>query len=126
VTSILTPFFLAATIGGVASERIPPGNHAGDSITSWFNPMSMLFAFAGVVSAAFIAAVFLVSDAQRYGAPRPRGLLSPPVGRRGRHTRSDDGCRAGPLRGRDARPLFDGVTQGWALFSPWGPSSASW
>ena len=72
VASILTPFFLAATIGGVASERIPPGNHAGDSITSWFNPMSMLFAFAGVVSAAFIAAVFLVSDAQRYGAPTSR------------------------------------------------------
>jgi cytochrome d ubiquinol oxidase subunit II len=63
VASILTPFFLAATIGGVASGRIPPGNHAGDSITSWFNPMSMLFAFAGVVSAAFIAAVFLTMAA---------------------------------------------------------------
>ena len=125
MASILTPFFLAATIGGVASGRIPPGNHAGDSITSWFNPMSMLFAFAGVVSAAFIAAVFLVSDAQRYGAPRPRGLLSPPVGRRGRHTRSDDGSAGLVVVYADARPLFDGVTQGWALFSPWGPSSAS-
>ena len=96
VASILTPFFLAATIGGVASGRIPPGNHAGDSITSWFNPMSMLFAFTGVVSAAFIAAVFLTMAA---------GLV---------------------VLYADARPLFDGVIQGWALFSPWRPSSASW
>jgi cytochrome bd ubiquinol oxidase subunit II len=72
VASILTPFFLA---GDDRRRRVgthPSGNHAGDSITSWFNPMSMLFAFAGVVSAAFIAAVFLVSDAQRYGAPTSR------------------------------------------------------
>ena len=115
VASLLTPFFLAAAIGGVASGRVPPGNRAGDSVTSWFNPTSMLFAFAGVAAAAFIAAVFLVSDARRYGAQD----LVPYFRRR-------SVVAAGMLvvtmavglivLYQDARPLYDGVTSGSGLF----------
>src|SRR4051794_293553 len=36
VGSILTPFFLGAALGGVAAGRVPPGNAAGDQVSSWF------------------------------------------------------------------------------------------
>ena len=38
-------------------------------MTSWLNPTSVLFGVLGLLAAAFIAAVFLVSDARRFGAP---------------------------------------------------------
>ena len=69
ISSILTPFFFAATLGGVASGRIPVGNRAGDLVTSWLNPTSVLFGVLAVAVSAFTAAVFLVSDAHRFGAP---------------------------------------------------------
>jgi hypothetical protein len=34
----LTPFFLGAILGGIASGRVPKGNAAGDIWTSWANP----------------------------------------------------------------------------------------
>ena len=39
--SILTPFFFATAIGGVASGRVPVGNRAGNPVTSWLNPTSL-------------------------------------------------------------------------------------
>ena len=69
LASVLTPFFLAATLGGIASGRIPPGNRKGDPVTSWLNPTSVLFGVLGLLAAAFIAAAFLVSDARRFKAP---------------------------------------------------------
>ena len=41
VSSILTPFALGATAGGIASGRVPVGNAAGDLWTSWFNATGM-------------------------------------------------------------------------------------
>ena len=69
ISSTLTPFFLAAVLGGVASGRVPPGNRQGDPVTSWLNPTSVLFGLLGLGVAAFVAASFLVSDARRFGAP---------------------------------------------------------
>ena len=40
LSSILTPFALAAVIGGIASGRVPVGNARGDLVTSWLNPTS--------------------------------------------------------------------------------------
>ena len=114
VASLLTPFFLAAALGGVASGRVPPGNGQGDPVTSWLNPTSVLFGLLGLGAAAFVAATFLVSDARRFGAPDLEGyyrrrsvvsaavlLLTMGVGLIVVHS--------------DARDLYDGLTSGWGL-----------
>jgi cytochrome d ubiquinol oxidase subunit II len=75
ISSVLTPFFLAAVLGGVASGRVPPGNRQGDPVTSWLNPTSVLFGLLGLGAAAFVAASFLVSDARRFGAPELEGYF---------------------------------------------------
>src|SRR5687768_4635986 len=35
ISSFVTPFFLGAVVGGVASSRVPPGIATGNVITSW-------------------------------------------------------------------------------------------
>jgi len=67
LSSILTPFALGAVIGGIASLRVPVGNAAGDPWTSWLNPTSILIGVLAVVTAAYLAAVFLCADAARLG-----------------------------------------------------------
>ena len=42
LSSVLTPFFLGAIAGAVASGRVPPGIAQGNVITSWLNPTSVL------------------------------------------------------------------------------------
>ncbi len=69
LSSILTPFALGAVIGGIASLRVPVGNAAGDPWTSWLNPTSILIGVLAVVTAAYLAAVFLCADAARLGEP---------------------------------------------------------
>jgi cytochrome d ubiquinol oxidase subunit II len=63
-SSLVTPFFLGAVAGGIASGRVPT-NAAGDSISSWVNPTSMLGGVLAVVVCAYLAAVFLVAEANR-------------------------------------------------------------
>ena len=83
-------------------------------MTSWLNPTSMLFGVVALLAAAFIAAVFLVSDAYRFGASdletyfRRRSvvaagllLLTMAVGLVVLH--------------EDARPLYDGLISGAGL-----------
>lgn len=67
VSSILTPFFLGAALGGIASGRVPPGNAAGDLVTSWANPASVAVGILAVATCAYLAAVYLVADARRLG-----------------------------------------------------------
>jgi cytochrome d ubiquinol oxidase subunit II len=66
-SSVLTPFFLGTVAGGVATGRVPPGNARGDLITSWLNPTSLLGGTLAVGVCAYLAAVFLVRDAEREG-----------------------------------------------------------
>ena len=114
VASILAPFFFAATLGGVASGRIPVGNRAGDPVTSWLNPTSVLFGALAVTASAFLAAVFLISDARRYGAPDLEAYFR-------RRTVLAAGAlvvvaAVGLIVFRfDARHLFDGLLAGWGL-----------
>jgi cytochrome d ubiquinol oxidase subunit II len=65
VSSLLTPFALGAAIGGIASERVPVGNAAGDPWSSWLNGTSVLIGILAVVSSAYLAAVWLTADAAR-------------------------------------------------------------
>jgi cytochrome bd ubiquinol oxidase subunit II len=69
LSSLLTPFFMGTVVGAIASGRVPPGNAAGDAVTSWLNPLSLLVGALFVATSAYVAAVFLVSDARRAGAP---------------------------------------------------------
>jgi cytochrome d ubiquinol oxidase subunit II len=67
LSSLLTPFFLGTVAGAVASGRVPPGLAAGDVVTSWLNPTSLLGGVLAVVTCAHLAAVYLCADASRAG-----------------------------------------------------------
>ncbi|MHA6782067.1 cytochrome d ubiquinol oxidase subunit II [Pseudonocardia saturnea] len=67
VSSLVTPYFLGAVVGGVASGRVPPGIAAGDVVTSWLNPTSTLGGVLAVLVCTYLAAVFLCGDARRDG-----------------------------------------------------------
>jgi cytochrome d ubiquinol oxidase subunit II len=114
LSSVLTPFFLGAAIGGIASGRVPVGNAAGNLITSWVNPTSLMVGAIAVAASAHLAAVYLAADAARAGhvdmvhAFRARALLS--------------GVVAGALAiaglavvHSDAPRLFDGLVGGAGL-----------
>jgi cytochrome d ubiquinol oxidase subunit II len=114
VSSVITPFALGAAIGGIASRRVPVGNAAGDLISSWLNPTSILIGAIAVVTGAYLAAVYLAADAERLGesdlaeAFRTRALFS--------------GLVAGAIAigglavlRSDARALYDGLTGAGAL-----------
>ncbi len=67
VSSVLTPFFMGTVVGGIASGRVPVGNATGDPVTSWLNPVSLLVGVLFVATGAYLSAVFLISDARRFG-----------------------------------------------------------
>ncbi|WP_317444758.1 cytochrome d ubiquinol oxidase subunit II [Streptomyces collinus] len=67
VASLLTPFFLGAAVGGVASGRVSATTTA--STDAWANPTSLLFGLLAVACSATLGAVFLAADARRFDAP---------------------------------------------------------
>jgi cytochrome d ubiquinol oxidase subunit II len=69
LASVLTPFFLGTVVGAIAGGRVPTGNAAGDPVTSWVNTLSLVTGTLFVATGAYLAAVFLVSDARRARAP---------------------------------------------------------
>jgi cytochrome bd ubiquinol oxidase subunit II len=114
LSSVIVPFCFGAAIGGIASGRVPVGNEAGDTITSWLNPTSVLIGVLAILSGAYLAAVFLAGDSVRAGLPdlarafRARALGAGVV--------TGAVALAGLLVLRsDARPLFDGLTSGGGL-----------
>ncbi|MFB6836418.1 cytochrome d ubiquinol oxidase subunit II [Streptomyces sp. NPDC056361] len=66
VASVVTPFFLGAAVGGVASGRVAPGTEA--SVDAWANPTSLMFGLIAIAATAFVGAVFLTGDARRFDA----------------------------------------------------------
>ena len=107
-SSVITPFLFGTIAGAVASGRVP-ADGAGDRWSSWTGPTSLVGGSLAVLTTSFLAATFLVAEADREG---DRGLA--------------DGCRrralgAGMVTGaaalagivplRDDTPeLFDGLT----------------
>jgi cytochrome d ubiquinol oxidase subunit II len=69
IGALLTPFCLGAALGGIMSGRVPPGNAAGDVVTSWLNPTSVAVGLLAVALGAFLAAVYLIAEARRRGLP---------------------------------------------------------
>ena len=64
VSSLLTPFFFAASLGAIASGRVG----SGSALEASFSPMAIAFGLVSVAATAFSGASFLVGDARRYGA----------------------------------------------------------
>lgn len=69
VSSVVTPFFLGAVAGGIASGRVPATGR-GDLWTSWLNPTSVFGGIIAVGTCAFLAGTFLCADARRSGQHR--------------------------------------------------------
>ncbi|GGW47593.1 cytochrome D ubiquinol oxidase subunit II [Streptomyces lucensis JCM 4490] len=67
VSSLLTPFFLGAAAGGVASGRVTATTTASTHV--WANPTSLLFGLLAIAATATLGAVFLAADARRFDAP---------------------------------------------------------
>jgi cytochrome bd ubiquinol oxidase subunit II len=109
LASVLTPFFLGTVVGAVAGGRVPVGNATGDPVTSWVNPLSLVIGALFTATGAYLAAVFLVSDARRAHAPDleryfgTRALVSAVV------TGAVAAVGLFELH-RDARYVFDGLT----------------
>jgi len=65
LSSLVTPFFLGAAFGAIASGRVRPDAVAADPFEIWLGPTSILVGVLAVSCAAFLAAVFLMFDARR-------------------------------------------------------------
>ncbi|MFL6101577.1 MAG: cytochrome d ubiquinol oxidase subunit II [Actinomycetales bacterium] len=63
-SSLITPFFLGAAAGAVASGRVPRNGY-GDVWSSWTTPTSVLGGLLAVATCSFLAGVFLTAEAQR-------------------------------------------------------------
>jgi len=66
ISSVITPFFLGAVVGAIASGRVPATGR-GDLWTSWLNPTSVFAGIIAVGTCAFLAGTFLCADARRSG-----------------------------------------------------------
>jgi len=66
-SSVVTPYFLGAAAGAVASGRVPPGLARGSAVSSWVNPVSVVTGAFAVAACAFLAASYLTLDARRAG-----------------------------------------------------------
>lgn len=65
-SSLLTPFFLGAAVGAVATGRVHQDSH-GLSTAAWTTPTALVTGALFVATCAFIGAVYLVGDARRRG-----------------------------------------------------------
>ncbi len=72
LSSILTPFALGTMVGALAARRVPVGNAAGNLLTSWTGPISIVVGVLAVATSAYLAAVFLAADARRAARTDPR------------------------------------------------------
>jgi cytochrome d ubiquinol oxidase subunit II len=68
LSSVLTPFFMGTVVGAVAAGNVP-ADGGGDAFSSWIAPLPVLTGALFVASGAYLAAVFLISDARRSGMP---------------------------------------------------------
>ena len=65
LSSVLTPFALGTAVGAIATGRVPVGNAAGNPVTSWLNPASVLIGALAVAFSGYLAAVYLAADSVR-------------------------------------------------------------
>jgi cytochrome d ubiquinol oxidase subunit II len=66
LSSVLTPFFMGAVVGAIASGQVPAEGD-GDPTGSWIEALPILTGAMFVMSGAYLAAVFLVRDSRAAG-----------------------------------------------------------
>ena len=64
-SSVLVPYCMGAVAGAIASGRVAAGGEAGDPVSSWVNPTSIVGGVLAVTVGAYLAAVYLIWDARR-------------------------------------------------------------
>src|SRR3954447_17188375 len=69
ISSVIVPYCFGTVAGAIASGRVPAGGIAGDPVSSWVNPTSILGGVFAVVVCAYLSSVFLVWDARRLEDP---------------------------------------------------------
>lgn len=94
-SSLITPFFLGAVAGAIASGRVPATGR-GDLMGSWVTPTSLWGGAIAVGTCAFLAGCFLCAEADRTG-------------------------RAGLVEGLRRRTLGVGVVTGAIVFAALWP-----
>jgi cytochrome d ubiquinol oxidase subunit II len=74
-SSLLTPFFMGTVVGAIAAGAVPAGaSHA--SLTAWTSPTALLAGFLFVAACGYLAAVYLVGEADRRGDRRMRAYFT--------------------------------------------------
>jgi cytochrome d ubiquinol oxidase subunit II len=66
LSSVLTPFFMGAVVGGIAAGLIPR-DASQASLAAWTGTTSLLTGFLFVGACAYLAAVYLIGEAERRG-----------------------------------------------------------
>ncbi|PVG83878.1 cytochrome D ubiquinol oxidase subunit II [Nocardioides gansuensis] len=107
-SSLITPFFLGAVAGAIASGRVP-AEGGGDLFSSWLTPTSLFGGLIAVGTCAFLAGTFLVADAGRSGDPALADQLRRRTLGVGVVTGAVVFAALLPLRA-DAPTLFEGLT----------------
>jgi cytochrome d ubiquinol oxidase subunit II len=64
ISSVMTPFFMGAVVGAIASGNVPAEGN-GEAFSSWLEPLPLLTGALFVASGAYLAAIFLVADSHR-------------------------------------------------------------
>lgn len=64
-SSLITPFFMAASMGAIVTGRIPAAG-AGNRVSSWTTPTAVSLGVLSVAAFAYLAAVYLTRDARRH------------------------------------------------------------
>jgi cytochrome d ubiquinol oxidase subunit II len=75
ISSVLTPFFMGAVVGAVASGNVPAEGN-GAAFSSWLEPLPLLTGALFVASGAYLAAIFLVADSHRVDDKEMEGYFS--------------------------------------------------
>ena len=108
LSSVLVPYCMGAVAGAIAAGRVPSGGKAGDPVTSWVNPTSIVGGVLAVTVCAYLSAVYLTWDAKRLDDPEMEAYF--------RRRSIGAGVAAGVIAAvgivvfyADARYLFDGL-----------------
>jgi len=108
LSSVLVPYCMGAVAGAIAAGRVPSGGKAGDPVTSWVNPTSIVGGVLAVTVCAYLSAVYLTWDAKRLDDPEMEAYF--------RRRSIGAGVAASVIEAvgivvfyADARYLFDGL-----------------
>ena len=100
--SLLTPFFMGTVVGAIAAGAVPAGANRA-SMAAWTSPTALLAGFLFVAACGYLAAVYLIVEAQRRGDPAMQAYFT---------------------RRAQAAALLAGALSLWALFELRNPNPA--